>query len=74
MKKNFIATLALLAALGVFVPLSTAHAQSVASPDQNKTDLDKTSGRPKMAMNIGCIHCVRRSGPTELQLRRRTAC
>jgi hypothetical protein len=41
MMKRFIATFALLAALGLSALASTAYAQSVASPDQNKTNQDK---------------------------------
>ena len=41
MTKRLIATFALLAALGLSVLASTAYAQSVASPDQNKTNQDK---------------------------------
>ncbi len=41
MTKRFIAVLALLSALGLSMPASIAHAQTVASPDQNKTYHDK---------------------------------
>jgi hypothetical protein len=41
MAKRFIAVFALLAALGLSVLASTAYAQTVASPDQNKTNQDK---------------------------------
>lgn len=41
MTKRFIAVFALLAALVLSVPALTASAQTVASPDQNKTNQDK---------------------------------